>query len=517
MKKIRSVISLLVLTMLLSIILCGCGDEKKNSNNISDVNVSSSEPMNGGSVVVGIQQDLDSLDPHKAVAAGTKELLFNVYEGLVKPDATGDYKPAVASDFTIEDKEYTFTLREGIAFHNGDPVTVEDIKYSIDRCAGLLKDSESEPLVSAFSIIKNVEIIDDATVKIVLKEADTELLPFLNAAIIPKDSAENKTFSGTGPFQELEWKEQESYTIIKNENYWGTSAYLDEVVFKVVANANTATAEMQAGTIDIYPYMTDEQAAVMEETYQVLEGNMNLVQAVFLNNAKGPLKDADVRRAICYALNRHEINAIVAGGRGHIIGTGMFSGFTKYYQEELTDYYIQDVEKAKELLKKAGYESGFDLTITVPSNYQFHVDTSQVVVEQLKQIGIRATIQQVEWATWLSDVYQGRNYEATVVGLDSTLAPKDMLGRFYQSDSEKNFLNYSNSEYDAIYAKAVATTDDAEKVEYYGQLQQLLTEDAASAYIMDPPLLVAMNPELDGYTFYPLYVMDMAKIYYRAQ
>lgn len=514
MKKIRRIFELLVLTLLLSVVLCGCGDDKKTGKDASDVNVSSTEPTYGGSVVVGIQQDLDSLDPHKAVAAGTKELLFNVYEGLVKPDATGDYKPAVASDYAIEDKEYTFTLREGITFHNGNPVTVEDVKYSIDRCAGLLDDSEKEPLVSAFSIIERVEIADDATVKIILKEADTELLPFLNAAIIPKDSAEEKAFSGTGPFEQVEWKEQESYKIKKYDGYWGEQAYLDEVTFKVVANANTATAEMQAGSIDIYPYMTDEQAAAMEGTYHVLEGNMNLVQALFLNNGEGPLKDKKVRQAICYALNREEINAIVAGGRGHVIGTGMFSGFTKYYRSDLQDYYTNNQDKAKELLKEAGYENGFALEITVPSNYQFHVDTAQVMVEQLKQVGIRATIRQVEWATWLSDVYQGRKYEATVVGLDSTLAPKDMLGRFYESHSEKNFLNYSNPEYDKLYAKAVATTDDKEKVELYGQLQELLTQDAASAYIMDPPLLVAVNPELDGYTFYPLYVMDMSKVYY---
>ena len=141
MKKVRSAVGLLALTLFCSVILCGCGDDKNTGSQASNGNVSSSEPTYGGSVVVGIQQDLDSLDPHKAVAAGTKELLFNVYEGLVKPDPTGDYKPAVASDYTVDDTEYTFTLREGITFHNGNPVTTEDIKYSIDRCAGLLDGS----------------------------------------------------------------------------------------------------------------------------------------------------------------------------------------------------------------------------------------------------------------------------------------------------------------------------------------------------------------------------------------
>ena len=137
------------------------------------------------------------------------------------------------------------------------------------------------------------------------------------------------------------------------------------------------------------------------------------------------------------------------------------------------------------------------------------------MTEQLKQVGIRAKIRQVEWATWLSDVYAGRKYQSTVVGLDSTLAPKDMLAKFYQSSSEKDFVNYSNPEYDELCEKAAATTDDDEKIAYYGEMQKMLTEDAVSAYVMDPPLLVAVNPKLEGYTFYPLYVMDMAKVYYQ--
>ena len=175
--------------------------------------------------------------------------------------------------------------------------------------------------------------------------------------------------------------------------------------------------------------------------------------------------------------------------------------------------YDYNVEKAKELLAEAGYANGLTFTITVPSNYQYHVDTAQIVVEQLKAVGITAKIQLVEWNSWLEDVYGKRNFQATIVGLDSNLAPRDSVERF-QTDASNNFINYNNPDFDATFEKAIASTVDEEKVEYYKQLQAYLTNDAASAYIQDPPLLVAVNKKLAGYTFYPVYVQDMSKVYY---
>ena len=162
---------LIVLTTL-TIALSGCaGDKAEDSSKIT----------------IGIPQDIDSFDPHKAQGAGTREVLFNVYEGLVKPDENGNLNPAVASNYTISEdgKTYTFTLRDGIKFHNGNPVTVEDIKYSIDRCADT---SKGDPLVPAFSNIDSVNILDQSHVSIVLKKTDTDFLSYLTTAIIPKEN-----------------------------------------------------------------------------------------------------------------------------------------------------------------------------------------------------------------------------------------------------------------------------------------------------------------------------------------
>ena len=172
------------------------------------------------------------------------------------------------------------------------------------------------------------------------------------------------------------------------------------------------------------------------------------------------------------------------------------------------------MEKAKQLLADAGYANGLEVTLTVPSNYQYHMDTAQVIVEQLKKAGVTAKIEPVEWATWLSDVYKGREYQATVVGLDFNLAPSDVVKR-YQSTASNNFVNYVNEAYDTTFAKALAAIDEQEKIVAYKELQKLLFEEAASVYIQDPALLTAVSKELGGYIFYPVYVQDMSLVYFK--
>ncbi len=525
MKKFTYFQVVLLIFCLVALTACSGDTNDRDDDNYSqtkptdegDTGNNQAEPTNGGEIVVGIQQDLDSLDPHKAVAAGTTEVLFNVFEGLVKPDSTGNLIPAVANSYEIssDGKQYTFVLRDGIKFHNGEVVTVEDIVYSVKRSAGLLDTVDPSIVIeSALLNISEVNAVDEKTVEIKLKEGDTELLPYLTLAIIPKeyDQADTKPM-GTGPFRFVSYQPLQSLVVEKFEEYWGDAAYLDKVTFKIVANTNSAFLELQGGTIDIYPYLTSDQAESLKDTLRIEEGNMNLVQGLFLNNKKAPFDNQKVREALNYAIDKQGILDMVAAGSGDIIGSNMFSGFTKYYVEELKNYYSYDVEKAKELLKEAGYDGTLSFTITVPSNYQYHVDTAQVISEQLALAGIKANIQTVEWSAWLDDVYSKRNYEATIIGLDSNLAARNLMER-YASTASNNFVNYQNAEYDKELAAAIGAIDETQKIESYKKLQRILTETSASIYLQDPPLLVAVNKKLGGYTFYPVYVQDMAQVYF---
>ena len=210
-----------------------------------------------------------------------------------------------------------------------------------------------------------------------------------------------------------------------------------------------------------------------------------------------------------------EIIDFVCDGAGVPTGTSMYPAFTKYFVPELAEAYQQNIEKAKQLLKDAGYPNGFSMTITVPGNYDQHVDAGLVIAQQLEKIGINAEVAEVTWESWVSDVYKGRNYEATVSGIAaSDMTAREMLDR-YTSTHSKNFIGFSNEEYDSVVAQAVATLDREQQVKLYKRAQEILNEQAASLWIQDLCDLVVMRPELDGMTFYSTYVLDMSTIYYK--
>lgn len=471
-------------------------------------------------IVVGIPQDLeDSLDPHEAVAAGTKEILFNIYEGLLKPDETGNIVPAIASEYTVSDDglTYSFKLREGVKFHNGNEVTAEDVKYSIEKSAGM---TGKESLIAAFSNIREVKIPFDNQVDIVLSEPDIDFPAYVantNASIIPKDNENPATNPvGTGPYMYVSRSPQENIILKKFDGYWGEPANIEDITLKIIPNADSIVMNLNGGSCDMFARLTTTQTQQLSDKFNVLEGEMNLVQAVYLNHAVKPFDNVDVCRALSYAVDVQNILDLTSDGKGFPVGSSMFPAFKKYYVD-LSDTYPTDIDKAKELLASAGYPDGFSFSITVPSNYQPHIEAAQVVSQQLKKIGVDARIELVEWNTWLSDVYSGRKYEATLIGVDaSSLTAGAMLDRFV-SDAANNFTNYSNTSYDLLYEKVYSATNDAERTEIYKELQKNLADNAANIYIQDMAEFVALSNEYEGYVFYPMYVQDFAKLRLKGQ
>ena len=512
----KRLLALLLLTGLLSAALTGCGggSTEQASGDGQTADGSAGARAQTNEIVVGIAQDLDeSLDPHKAVAAGTKEVMFNVFEGLVKPTPDGDLIPAVASDYTVSPDQtvYTFTLREGVLFHNGDPVEMEDVVYSIERCAD---DSEGTPLVPALSAISGVDATD-TTLTITLAQPDSDFLSYLTLAILPADyDGQDTAPVGTGPFQFVSRAAQDSIVLERFADYWGTPAELDKVTFRIIENADSLVMSLQSGAIDLFSHLTTTQAAQLGDDFQILEGTMNLVQALYLNNAVEPFSNEKVRQALCYAVDKQQIIDLAFDGYGSPIGSSMYPAFQKYFVEDLTDYYPYDPERAMELLAEAGYPDGFTMTITVPSNYQPHIETAQVLVEQLKAVGITAEIHLVEWGTWLDETYTNRQFQSTVVGVDaSNMTARALLERF-TSTAGDNFINYSDSDYDALFAQVQTAADDDARTELYKEMERNLTEHAANVYIQDLADLVALRTGLEGLRFYPIYVLDLSTVRY---
>jgi len=447
-----------------------------------------------------------------AGTAGTREVLFNVFEGLVRPTPEGELVPAIAESFSIDGTVYTFTLREGVRFHNGDLVTVEDIVYSIERSA----DAESVyTFVSALSVVTRVEAIDERMVEIEIAEPDNEFLSFLTIAIIPagyEDQARNPI--GTGPFRFVSHTPQESFVLERFADYWGKPAYLDRVTFRIFGSGEARAMALSAGAIDIAALLTIDMVRQLPGDFYYLTAPLALVQALYLNNAVPPLDNVLVRRAMAYAADIGQIMDILADGAGYPLGSMMIPGLPRYFHEGLVGFYPHDPDRARELLAEAGFPDGFDLTITVPSNYAPHVITAEILVEQLRAVGIHAVIDLVEWAHWVSEVNQGRRFEATVIGIAARdLTARSMLERFV-SDNGRNMTNFYSAEYDRIFALAQGATDDAERVRLYRELQEILAYEAASVFLQDRVNFVAINGQLRGFTFYPIYVLDLAPIHF---
>ena len=365
-----------VMVLAVSIALCACGGDKnadKDAANNSQETAedtteeksedsAAGEPTQGGSVVVGMTQDLVSLDPHAVTDAGTRNVVFNLYEGLVKATPAGELAPAVASDYTISDdaKVYTFTLRDGVTFHDGSAVTVDDIKYSIERYAEEQGDS------SAFSIVDEVVTPDDKTVEVHLKEANSEFISELTLGIIPASNEDPAgTPVGTGPFKFVSYTPGQNIVLERYDGYWGTPAYLDQVTFKFVADVETAFTELQAGTLDILNYLTADQVSVLSDDFTIVDGSMNLVHALYLNNEGYEVhKFYDSKDALEYMKNNRVDLALLDVMMPEI------SGFEicRIIREKYMFPVIMLTAKVEDVDKIQGLSLGADDYITKPFN-----------------------------------------------------------------------------------------------------------------------------------------------------
>jgi peptide/nickel transport system substrate-binding protein len=462
----------------------------------------------------GLTTEPATLDPlNPANTADGRSILFNVFEGLVKPDTEGRLRPAAAESWTLEDGGlvYTFTLRKGLVFHDGAAVSPEDVKFSLDTAA--------DKGFPGFSQIDRVETQGSRMVRVILKKPDPEFLPYLTVGIVPKNNPDReRNAAGTGPFAIERYTPQQSLVLKKNRSYWQKDLpHLNQAAFVFVANSEALLLGLRGGSLDGASVTGSIFHQLDPEQFEAFSTYSASVQLLALNNAAAPLDDLRVRRALNYGIDLQQIIDTAFYGEGTPSGSPLIPGLTEYYETSLADPYPFDPARARSLLAEAGYGPGgkkISLEITVASNYTMHVDTAQVIVNQLAAIGVPVTIKLVDWTTWLSDVYQGRNYQGTIISLDGpTVSPRSFLARYCSGDSG-NFINFSSAEYDRVYQAALTETDEARRGDLYREAQRIISANAASVYIQDIiGFRVFPRGKAGGVLSYPLYAIDLASVY----
>lgn len=474
------------------------------------------QPQRGGTLTVAISSDVDGLDPHRTVASPTFDVVKSIYDTLVNVDHTGKLVPGLATTWEASEDglRWTFKLREDVKFHNGRPMTSHDVAFSFQRLQ-----NEDSPRAKDYVDIDRIETPDDHTVVFVLRQKTPPFLSNLAvgwAAIVPREAADTLRNEpvGTGPFQFTEWVPDSHITLKRFNDYWmDDQPYLDEVVFRIISDAAVQLTSLKAGEVDMAPVLPQNAAELqIDPNLQVLSASVNpgaTVTLLAINNKREPFTDIRVRQALNYAIDKQTLIEATQFGFATPIGSHM-PPVSEYYVD-LNDRYPYKPEKTRELLAAAGYPDGFHTTITF-ANFDIHRRNAEVIASQLAQVGIRAELQSMELATWLEQVYRGRDYELNTLSHSGRLDPDPFLNRF-TCDSAENYRNYCNPEFDKLIAEGASTTDVEERKRIYAEAQRMLTEEAVAVWLYTPDVILGAQTNVHGYTFRPISGMDLRSVW----
>lgn len=449
------------------------------------------------------------LDPTGGAASSISEVtLYNIYETLTKIHPDGSVTPLLAESWEVSPDltTYTFKLRRGIKFHNGEPFNAQAVKFSFDRAGG--EKSTNKDKRTFANIVARV--VDEHTVVLLTKEVDPDFLFLMGqgTAIIvePKSAETNATKPvGTGPFQLENWVKGSSISLAKWAGYRNAAAIkLRRATFRFIPDPAAQIAALLAGDVDAFPRVTARGIEQFKSNprYQVLVSGSRAKTILAINNKKKPFDDVRVRRAINMALDRNAVVKGAADGFGAPIGSYYPPSAPGYV--DLTKVNAYDPEKAKALLKEAGVNS-LDVTITLPPP-PYARQGGEVIASMLGKVGINAKLQNVEWAQWLSNVYGNKNYDLTII---SHVEPFD-LGNFSRPGY---YWNYENPKFNTLYDKYKRTASATERTKILGDIQRLVADDAVHGYLFQPQWVTIANKGVKGlWTNMPIFANDLSAI-----
>jgi peptide/nickel transport system substrate-binding protein len=454
-----------------------------------------------GNLIAAIAGEPDQLDPQKTSAYFSFEVLENVFDTLVEPDENLEMRPALAQSWSVSSDQLTwnFHLRTGVTFQDGSPFTADDVVYSYRRII-----DEKLANVDKFSAVTDVSAPNEDTVLIRVKQPTPNLLTnlggFKGMAIVQRKNVESGQIAthpiGTGPFAFASQKSGDSIMLAANPNYWGGAPKVPGVTFRFISEPSTALSALQAGEIDWTDSIPTQRVAQLknDDSIKLAVTPGNDYWYLALNEAREPWKDARVRQAIGYAIDRKAIVQATSYGTATANQLAIPEGnpwYTPY------DTYRYDINKAKSLLAEAGARpSSMDMLVT--SEYPETVTAAQVIADNLKPLGITVNIRTVDFATWLDEQNTG-NFDMLMMGWLGNIDPDDFYYAQHHTDGSSNAQKFSNPDVDRLLdAGRVETNQEARHADY-AKAATIIADQVSYIYLYNPSVIQAWTTNLSGY------------------
>lgn len=479
-------------------------------------------------IAVGI--DADTLDPAGQTTTTVANMVDYMYETLVRADYAADkVVPQLAASWTAsgDGLSYTFRLRPGVAFHDGTAVDADAVKFTFER---LLDPKTRVPLRFLVDTIKEVQVLDALTVRFVLSKPSPMLLSNLTytttAIISPAAAAKigaanlvrDATAAGTGPYMFKEWVRGTHILLVRNPAYWGKAPAFDEVMFRVVPDAGTRETMLLAGDVHMamLPPAPDVRRLRENPNVTLVQAPTDRVIFVGLNTQWGPLRDARVRQAFNYAINKQAILSSVLFGLGTVVDSPCPAGMFGYGPVQAGGWPFNPT-KAKQLLAEAGYPSGFEVTFVTPTGrYIQDFQFAQAVAAQLRNVGIRASVSTMEWPSYVAEITappDRTRLQMFVLGWAWVVLDCDgvLFGQFHSSQHPPRGLApafYANAQVDAWLEEARTTVDGEKRKALYRDAQRQIWNDAPWIFLWAQKWYVATVKNLVGVSITPIEKWD---------
>ena len=463
-------------------------------------------------VVLGMTlEPTPGLDPTGGAASSIAEIVqYNVFETLTKINSDGSVSPLLAESWEVSPdlKTYTFKLRKGVKFHNGEPFNAKVVKFSFERAAAEKSTNKDK---RTFAGMQSVAAIDDLTVVILNKELDPDFLFLMGQAtaimVEPKSVDTNATNPvGTGPYKFESWAKGSMVTLAKWADYRNAaSVKIKKVTFRFISDPAAQVAALLAGDIDAFPRVTPRSVPQFKSNpkFQVVISGSRAKTILAINNKKKPLDDVRVRRAIAAAIDRKAVIDGAGDGYGAPIGSHYVPGAFGYV--DTTGINPFNIEKAKALLAEAGIKTPLELSLKLPPP-PYARQGGEVIAAQLAKIGIIAKIENVEWAQWLSGTYTNKAYDLTII---SHVEPFD-LGNYAKPGY---YWGYESAQFNALFQKIQNSPRAADRAKLLGDAQRMLANESVNAFLYQPQWISLANKNLKGlWKDMPVFVNDISAL-----